>query len=129
MAEDYRTILEDMVSVPDRPVADPVSTVDKVEGSHGELASSLSAKIQPKSITPPRNTLEENLMEIWQDTIGTDGFGVDDDFLELGGHSLLAVKIIVRIRDQLGYHLSLRELFERGTIAGIAEQIQGVKEE
>ncbi|AFY93667.1 non-ribosomal peptide synthetase [Chamaesiphon minutus] len=49
--------------------------------------------------------------------------GVDDDFFELGGHSLLATKLIARLLSSFEVPLSIVDLFQSPTVAGLAERI------
>ncbi|HET7332216.1 MAG TPA: SDR family oxidoreductase [Dyella sp.] len=72
----------------------------------------------------PRNDVEHRLQGLWQELIGIDGIGVNEDFFELGGDSLLATRLLNRIRDAFpdaGY--SMRAFFEAPTIASGAEKI------
>lgn len=73
----------------------------------------------------PRTTTEEVIAEIWQDLLGIDKVGVDDNFFGLGGHSLLATQLVSRIREKLHFDVPLRSLFDSPTVAGLAQLVQG----
>lgn len=66
----------------------------------------------------PRTARERTLAALWQEALGVDAIGVDDDFFELGGHSLLLTKVATRARKQLGITLPLARLFEKPTVSG-----------
>jgi amino acid adenylation domain-containing protein len=72
----------------------------------------------------PRTAVEEVLAGIWTEVLGIDRVGVHDNFFELGGDSLLAVQVISRLRARFQIHLPVRTLFERPTVAGLAEAIE-----
>jgi amino acid adenylation domain-containing protein len=65
----------------------------------------------------PRDPLDERLCAIFAAVLGVDRVGVHDDFFALGGHSLLAIRIVSRVRDELGFDVALRDVFDCPTIA------------
>jgi amino acid adenylation domain-containing protein/non-ribosomal peptide synthase protein (TIGR01720 family) len=73
--------------------------------------------------TAPRTEAESTLVGLWQDVLGVERIGVNDDFFELGGHSLLATQLISRVRDSLQVDVPLRSLFEHRTVASFATAI------
>lgn len=72
----------------------------------------------------PRNKLEQQLVELWEESIGAVGVGVEHNFFEIGGNSLVASQLIMRIRGLFGVKLPMRVLFETPTIAGMAQAIE-----
>jgi amino acid adenylation domain-containing protein len=76
-----------------------------------------------RSFLAPRTPSEQLLTAIWAQILELDKIGVHDNFFDLGGHSLLATQIVSRIRETLQIELPLRRLFEKPTIAELAELI------
>ena len=72
-----------------------------------------------------KTAVEEILVGVWEEVLGVEGVRVEDNFFELGGHSLLATQVMTRVREAFGVEVPLRVLFERGSIAGVAEEIEG----
>jgi acyl transferase domain-containing protein/acyl carrier protein len=76
----------------------------------------------------PRNDIEKKVVEVWQEVMGVNQVGVNDNFFtELGGSSLLAVQIVGRLRSRLQVNLPLRKFFESPTVAEMATVLGGVK--
>lgn len=73
---------------------------------------------------PPRTQTEEIVAGIWRETLGIERISVQDNFLSLGGHSLLAVQVMARLREELKTELPLRMIFDRPTVAAMAELIE-----
>jgi amino acid adenylation domain-containing protein len=72
----------------------------------------------------PRTPVEEDLADIWGQVLKVDRVGVHDNFFDLGGHSLLATQLISRAREVFEVEMSLPDLFEMPTVAGLAERIE-----
>ncbi|BAY29619.1 amino acid adenylation domain-containing protein [Nostoc carneum NIES-2107] len=86
-------------------------------------APELSRQEPEATFVAPRNQLERQLVQIWQQVLGVESIGIRDNFFELGGHSLLAVKLFWQIEQTLGKHLPLASLFQSATIEGLAQII------
>ncbi|MFG1951744.1 amino acid adenylation domain-containing protein [Micromonospora sp. NPDC048830] len=72
----------------------------------------------------PRDELEQAVADIWRQVLEVDAVGVHDNFFDLGGHSLLATRAMSRTRAALGVDAGVRDLFDRPTVAGLAERIR-----
>jgi len=77
--------------------------------------------------TLPATPVEETLAKIWSEALNITAVGVHDDFFDLGGHSLPAMRIISKVKDTLGVELSMRNLLDAATVAGLAEIIEALQ--
>ncbi|HBB32138.1 MAG TPA: hypothetical protein DDZ80_11635, partial [Cyanobacteria bacterium UBA8803] len=77
-----------------------------------------------RTFVAPRNSVEQQLAQIWCQVLSLAQVGIQDNFFEVGGDSLLATQVLNQVRQRLAVELSLRALFERATIADLAEYIQ-----
>ncbi|SCG66619.1 amino acid adenylation domain-containing protein [Micromonospora siamensis] len=68
----------------------------------------------------PRDEREELLSGLMAETLGLPRVFIDDDFFALGGHSLLVTRLVSRIRRTLGVDVSVRDVFDNPTVAGLA---------
>lgn len=75
------------------------------------------------TFVPPQTELEKELAHIWQETLNLQQISIHDSFFDQGGHSLMATQIVSRIREKYQVELPLRHLFERPTIAALAELV------
>ena len=71
----------------------------------------------------PNTPTEHTLAAIWEEVLVRTPIGVNHDFFTLGGHSLMVTQVISRINITFAIDLPIRTLFERPTIAELAEQI------
>jgi amino acid adenylation domain-containing protein len=72
----------------------------------------------------PRTPVEEVLCGIWEQVLGRERVGAEDDFFELGGHSLLATQLMSRVREAFRVDLPLRLLFEHPMPRRLAQVIE-----
>lgn len=63
----------------------------------------------------------KQLTSIWQELLGLESVGPDDNFFDLGGDSALAVHLFSRIEKTFNVNLPLATLFEAPTIAELSQ--------
>ena len=73
----------------------------------------------------PESDTEKALATIFEELLGIDKAGINDDFFELGGHSLLATQLVARIASLLDVKLPLVDVFNQATIAQLALVVDG----
>jgi amino acid adenylation domain-containing protein len=73
---------------------------------------------------PPRTDAEQAVARIWTDLLRVGRVSMTDGFFELGGHSLLAIRLVSRIREELGVEVSVREVFLHATAGEFAALIE-----
>jgi tyrocidine synthetase-3 len=69
------------------------------------------------------NETEQKLVEVWEQVLGVEPVGIEDNFFLLGGHSLIVTQIVSRIRAIWSVELPLRTFFEATTVRELAKII------
>lgn len=77
--------------------------------------------------TKPETEEERWLQAVWEDLLGIEGIGIDDDFYDLGGNSLLATSVLARVRDHHHVSLELPRFEGAATIRQIASAIAALR--
>ncbi|WP_103380327.1 non-ribosomal peptide synthase/polyketide synthase [Pseudonocardia dioxanivorans] len=103
----------------------PLTVNGKLDTSRLPVAVSVSSGGRP-----PATVAERALCALFGEVLdvpadGPEAFGVEDDFFDRGGHSLVAIRLLGRIRAELGADLSLRDLFDGRTPERVAARIAG----
>ncbi|MGH3758254.1 SDR family NAD(P)-dependent oxidoreductase [Actinophytocola sp.] len=99
-------------------------TTDTVEEN---LATGPAARAAEPVEDDGRTPVEALIARTWDDVLGTERIGLDQDFFELGGNSLVAVQLIAQVRKELGVRLPMRALFESPTVAGLAAVVERLR--
>lgn len=72
----------------------------------------------------PADEIETAIAQIWSPVLGVEKVGRNDNFFELGGHSLRAAQAIAQLQDKFYVDLTLPTLFEKPTVAALADEIR-----
>jgi acyl transferase domain-containing protein len=73
------------------------------------------------------NQLQQTLIEICRQVLGNNNIGIQDNFFDLGGDSLIVAQVISRINKVYEVELTPRTLFEKPTVAALAEHIETLR--
>ncbi|MGG4460874.1 amino acid adenylation domain-containing protein [Brevibacillus porteri] len=107
----------------------PISANGKVDRQALPTPDSLMKAKAEKAYTAPTTPIETALAAIWCQLFEVERVGVTDNYFELGGDSLLATRLSAMVRSKLAVELSLGRIFEKPTIAGLAQHVQMLLEE
>jgi len=125
--EHFLGLLNSIVAVPDQQIK---TLLGKIHSDHIPKVKSLQKQNQQnhqemeETFLAPRDALELQLTQIWQDVLKVHSVGVRDNFFELGGHSLVAITLMDRIQQQFGQNLPLTTLFPAPTIEHLASTLR-----
>jgi thioesterase domain-containing protein/acyl carrier protein len=72
----------------------------------------------------PSDAIEQQLVAIWEELLGTHTIGVKHNFFDLGGHSLLLARLLFQVERAFHQRLSMASVFQRPTIAQLADLLR-----
>ena len=82
----------------------------------------------PLKITPPRSSIEKDLVEIWSGLMANRNIGINNSFFHLGGESFQIPLMIMEIKNKLNVELMITDVFEYPTIKELAAYIGSVSD-
>ncbi|MFE2247822.1 non-ribosomal peptide synthetase [Streptomyces lavendulae] len=72
----------------------------------------------------PELTASQTLIAgVWAAVLGAPHVGPDDNFFKLGGHSLLAIKLVSRVRAELGVSLPVKAVYANPRLRDLAAHL------
>jgi phthiocerol/phenolphthiocerol synthesis type-I polyketide synthase E len=87
-------------------------------GIGGDFAEGASRRTTPYAA--PADALEERVAAVWRELLGIDDLGAEDNFFDLGGNSLLGLRLVSRLKRELGREIAMVKLFEGPTVRAFA---------
>ncbi|MCX5420392.1 non-ribosomal peptide synthetase [Streptomyces sp. NBC_00078] len=93
----------------------PLLSNGKIDRS--ALSSMESVLASRPAYLAPRTDAELAVAEVWQELLGVEKVGADDDFFQLGGYSLLLTRLAGRLTRATGRDVGLQDLYTHTTVA------------
>jgi phthiocerol/phenolphthiocerol synthesis type-I polyketide synthase E len=98
--------------------------VPLIESQQIVAEPNLKAVIPPQTsdsmATPVADPIANELTRIWQQVLGVESVGLDDNFFDLGGESSIAVQMFAQVESVFNVKLPLATLYEASTISELA---------
>jgi fengycin family lipopeptide synthetase D len=82
---------------------------------------------EDKNYKPPRDEYQGLLVDIWQQVLGVERIGIEDDFFVLGGDSIKALQVVSRLQKN-GFRLDANRLFLYKTVKAVSPFLKPVEE-
>ncbi|RKR12095.1 amino acid adenylation domain-containing protein [Flavobacterium sp. 90] len=80
--------------------------------------------IVKKEYVAPVDALEKELVQIWEQTLGTSPIGMNDHFFELGGHSLMISQIINAVYKKLHMSVPYKVFYTNPTLSDLRKVLK-----
>jgi amino acid adenylation domain-containing protein len=75
----------------------------------------------------PANEIERVVARVWQEALGLQTVGMNDNFFDIGAHSLTVAEVQARLQDALGREIALLDLFQFTTVTTLASHLAGTQ--
>lgn len=75
------------------------------------------------SAVTPRTEQQQIIAQVWQELLGIEQVGLQDNFFEIGGDSILAIQVVSRCNAR-GLNITTKQLVTSQTIEALASQIE-----
>ncbi|UYB43955.1 non-ribosomal peptide synthetase [Streptomyces sp. Je 1-4] len=75
----------------------------------------------------PEGEAETLIAAVWSEVLGREHIRADDDFFAMGGHSLIALRVVARLKKQLGVAMSAREVYRHPRLRDLARHVDSLR--
>jgi acyl carrier protein len=96
----------------------PLTASGKVD--ENKLTAEVVVRPAETPYRAPEGPVEQYLVGLWQEELGVDQVGADDDFFELGGTSLTAMQVMLQLCRNFDIDLPLEAVFSHPKLAELA---------
>ncbi|MGH9760645.1 MAG: condensation domain-containing protein, partial [Blastocatellia bacterium] len=79
-----------------------------------------AAQILQLAFEEPRTSSEKMLAKIWEEALGVERVGINDNYFELGGDSIISIQIVSKARES-GLQITPKDIFEHPTVSRLAQ--------
>jgi NAD(P)-dependent dehydrogenase (short-subunit alcohol dehydrogenase family)/acyl carrier protein len=83
----------------------------------------------PTPYVPPETELEQRIAAVWQEVLGFEPVGVEDNFFDLGGDSLVAIQVASRLKLALNMDFPVARLYQGVTVRSLAQLLSEGEDE
>ncbi|HWI61391.1 MAG TPA: amino acid adenylation domain-containing protein, partial [Symbiobacteriaceae bacterium] len=101
----------------------PLTPNGKVDRKALPMPEALRA--EPVAYVAPRSALERTVSGVWQELLGLEQVGLNDNFFDLGGTSMLVARAQAALSAQLGREVPIIDLFKYPTVVSLAAYLSG----
>jgi amino acid adenylation domain-containing protein/thioester reductase-like protein len=98
----------------------PLTVSGKIDGI--ALQKMNQQPIAGTAYRAPINDVQRALVEAWEQVLGRQNIGIDDNFFQIGGTSLSGITLVALLGDR--YTLSINDIFSYPTIAELSAQME-----
>lgn len=81
-----------------------------------------------RAFRAPVTPMQRTVAEVFQDVLGLDRVGLDDDFFALGGTSLVASKVVHQLRGLTGIEVRVQWFFLAPTVQALGDRLAAAQE-
>lgn len=103
----------------------PLTPNGKIDRKALPAVEVAAAPIAAASFVAPESDLELKIAVLWQDLLGREQVGLDDNFFDIGGHSLLVVRMHRQLAQAITVPVALTDLFRFPTIRTLTAHLTG----
>ena len=101
----------------------PLTPNGKIDRNALPAPDSVGASSASVVYVAPENELETRIVGVWQQVLGLERVGTQDNFFDLGGHSLLVVKAHRELKGLSDVPIALTDLYRFPTIHSLVEHL------